>query len=367
MSALFTPLTLRGLTLRNRIAMGPMCQYSAADGAATAWHLVHLGSRAVGGAGLVVAEMTAVSPGGRITPGCMGLWSDAQALAVAPIVKFIKDQGSAAGVQLAHAGRKGARHRPWEGGGHPLGHGDAWPLLAPSALPFPGFAMPLAMNARDMEKVLADFVSATQRARRAGFDVIEIHMAHGYLMHQFLSPLSNVRTDEFGGSLHRRAAFPLRVAKAVREAWPAELPVLVRLSCVDWAEGGFTLDESIQFCQWLKEVGIDLVDCSSGGNTGGECLPTTPAFNLPFATAIRDKGGIATAVTGLITQAAQAEAIVASGAADMVMLARSMLRNPYWAMDAARELMPDVPWPHQYRRALRQHQEVLADRQPQAT
>lgn len=364
MSALFSPLTLRGLTLRNRIAMAPMCQYSAVDGAATAWHMVHLGSRAVGGAGLVVAEMTAVSPGGRITPGCMGLWADEQALAVAPIVEFIKGQGAAAGVQLAHAGRKGARHLPWEGG-HPLDEDRAWPLFAPSALAFTGFAMPQAMNAADMEKVLADFASAALRARRAGFDVVQIHMAHGYLMHQFLSPLSNLRTDGFGGSLRGRAAFPLRVAKVVRDAWPTGLPVLVRLSCVDWVEGGFTLDQAIPFCQWLKEVGVDLIDCSSGGNAAGERLPATPAYNLPFAAAVRNETGLATAVSGLITQAGQAEAIVASGAADMVMLARSMLKNPYWAVDAACELKRDPPWPRQYRRALTQHQKILAEMHPQ--
>jgi 2,4-dienoyl-CoA reductase-like NADH-dependent reductase (Old Yellow Enzyme family) len=365
MSALFSPLTLRGLTLRNRIAMAPMCQYSAVDGAATAWHMVHLGSRAVGGAGLVIAEMTAVSPGGRITPGCMGLWSDEQALAAAPIVKFIQDQGAAAGVQLAHAGRKGARRLPWDGG-HPLDEGSAWTLIAPSALAFTGFALPQAMNTADMEKVLADFASAALRARRAGFDVVEIHMAHGYLLHQFLSPLSNVRTDRFGGSLRQRAAFPLEVARVVRDAWPTGLPVFVRLSCIEWVDGGFTLDQATLFSQWLKEIGVDLIDCSSGGNVGGERLPATPAYNLPLAKAVREQSGVATAVGGLITQAAQAEAIVASGAADLVMLARSMLKNPYWAMDAAFELLSDAQWPRQYRRALTQHQKILADMVSQA-
>lgn len=351
MSALFSPIRLRDLTLRNRIAVAPMCQYSAVDGLPNAWHMVHLGSRAVGGAGVVLAEMTAVSPNGRITPGCLGLWSDAHVAAFAPIASFIREQGSAAGVQLAHAGRKGARFVPWQGG-HSLDDGTRWPLAAPSPINFPGYAMPHAMSEADIDQLVDDFAAATRRARMAGFDVVEAHMAHGYLLHAFLSPLSNLRTDAYGGSLERRAAVPLMVARAMRDAWPQELPVFVRISCVDWVDGGFTLEEAVQFARWLKELGIDLIDCSSGGNVPDEEAPVGPGYHVPFSATIRKETGIATGAVGLITEPAQAEEIVSSGAADVVLLARAMLRNPYWALEAAEALGADPQWPRQYRRAV---------------
>lgn len=351
LSVLFSPIRLRDLTLRNRIAVAPMCQYSAVDGVPNAWHMVHLGSRAVGGAGVVLAEMTAVSPNGRITPGCLGLWSDAHVEAFAPIASFIREQGAAAGVQLAHAGRKGARFVPWQGG-HSLDDGTRWPLAAPSPINFPGYAMPHAMSEADIDQLVDDFAAATRRARMAGFDVVEAHMAHGYLLHAFLSPLSNLRTDAYGGSLERRAAVPLMVARAMRDAWPQELPVFVRISCVDWVDGGFTLEEAVQFARWLKELGIDLIDCSSGGNVPDEEAPVGPGYHVPFSTTIRKEAGIATGVVGLITEPAQAEEIVFSGAADIVLLARATLRNPYWALDAAEALGADPQWPRQYRRAV---------------
>jgi 2,4-dienoyl-CoA reductase-like NADH-dependent reductase (Old Yellow Enzyme family) len=352
MAMLFSSFRLRELSFRNRIFVSPMCQYSCVDGVPNNWHLVHLGSRAVGGAALVMVEASGVSPEGRISPQDMGIWSAAQRDAFRPIVQFIKEQGAVPGIQLAHAGRKASTDVPWRGGGPlPPGQG-AWEPLAPSAIPFtPAHAVPRALSAADTDVVVRQFAEAAQRARSAGFETVEIHMAHGYLLHEFLSPLSNRRTDEYGGVLENRARLPLRVARAVREAWPAQLPVFVRISASDWVEGGWDLEQSIRLAQWLKDAGIDLVDCSSGGLVPDARVPASPGYQVPFAAAIRARAGIATGAVGLISDPSQAEQIVAGGQADVVLMAREFLRDPYWPLHAARQLKVDVPWPPQYQRA----------------
>ncbi len=352
MSALFQPLRLREVTLRNRIAVSPMCQYSAREGLANEWHLVHLGSRAVGGAGLVIAEASAVSPEGRITPDDTGLWSDAHAEAWAPIARFVAEQGAVPGIQLAHAGRKASTDAPWRGGG-PLAEGQrGWRPVAPSALPFAnGHPVPRELTVDEIEAVVGDFRDAARRAEQAGFELVEIHMAHGYLLHQFLSPLTNRRTDAYGGALENRMRLPLAVARAVREAFPVERPVLARLSATDWVEGGWDLEQSIALARELREAGVDLVDCSSGGAVPDAKVPLGPGYQVPFAAAIRERAGVLTGAVGLITEPAQAEAIVASGKADIVLLAREMLRDPYWPRHAAQALGADASWPVQYLRA----------------
>ena len=352
MSVLFSSLRLRELEFHNRVFVSPMCQYSATEGLANAWHLVHLGSRAVGGAALVMVEATAVTPEGRISPGDMGLWSDAHAEALKPIAQFIKAQGAIPGIQLAHAGRKASVDAPWRGG-RPLDTASgSWQTVAPSALPFaPGSPVPHALERAEISQVLEAFVAAARRARSAGFEVVELHLAHGYLLHEFLSPLSNQRHDEYGGSLENRARFPRQVAQAVRALWPQQLPVFVRISATDWVEGGWDLAQSIQLARWLKEDGIDLIDCSSAGLVGNARVPAGPGYQTPFATAIREQAGIATGAVGLITEPAQAEHIVATGLADVVFMAREFLRNPYWPLRAARELSVEVHWPEQYERA----------------
>lgn len=352
MSNLFSSLRLRDLAFRNRIFVAPMCQYSARDGIADTWHLVHLGSRAVGGAGLVIAEATAVAPEGRISPGDLGLWSDAQAEALAPVARFIKEQGAVPGIQIAHAGRKASTDLPWRGGKPLLPDAGGWEPLAPSALPFaPGYATPHALERDELDRVVEQFVSAARRALTAGFEVVEVHMAHGYLLHEFLSPLSNQRGDDYGGSLDNRMRLPLRVARAVRETVPANLPVFVRISATDWVEGGWDLAQSIALARALAAAGIDLVDCSSGGLVPTAQVPSHPGYQTPFATAIRNEVGIATGAVGLITGPAQAEQIVATGLADAVFLGRELLRNPYWPLHAARALGADGPWAPQYLRA----------------
>lgn len=353
MAQLFTGFKLRDLAIRNRIFVSPMCQYSAIDGMPNAWHVVHLGSRAVGGAGLVMVEATGVSPEGRISPYDLGLWSDAQRDAFRPIVQFIQEQGAVAGIQLAHAGRKGSTDAPWLNGGGPVAENNGgWQPLAPSALPFTvAHTVPHALTQADIDAVVQQFADATRRAHAAGFDVVEVHMAHGYLLHEFLSPLSNQRTDEYGGSLENRTRLPLAVAKIVREIWPAERPVFVRLSATDWVNGGWDIEQSIQLARWLKELEIDLIDCSSGGLVADAKIPAGPGFQVPFAAAIRAKAGIATGAVGLITEPAQAEQIIATGQADVVLLAREFLRDPYWPLHAARRLNVDLPWPKQYLRA----------------
>ncbi len=352
MSALFQPLRLREVALRNRIAVSPMCQYSAREGLPNEWHLVHLGSRAVGGAGLVLAEASAVSPEGRISPDDTGLWSDAHAEAWAPVARFVAEQGAVPGVQLAHAGRKAGTAAPWRGG-RPVPEGEGgWRPVAPSPLPFAaGYATPTELAVDDIERLVGAFRDAARRAEQAGFELVEIHMAHGYLLHQFLSPLSNRRTDDYGGPLENRMRLPLAVAKAVREAFPVERPVLARISATDWVEGGWDLEQSIALSIELREAGVDLVDCSSGGSVPDAKVPLAPGYQVPLAAAIRERVGVATGAVGLVTEPAQAEAIVASGKADLVLLGREMLRDPYWPLHAARELGAEVPWPNQYLRA----------------
>ncbi|MDH4133869.1 MAG: NADH:flavin oxidoreductase/NADH oxidase [Gammaproteobacteria bacterium] len=352
MSKLFSPLKLRELEIRNRIFVSPMCQYSANDGLANTWHLVHLGSRAVGGAGLVMVEATAVSPHGRISPNDLGLWSDAHIEPLREITKFIRTQNSVPAIQLAHAGRKGSVTPPWMGAKPVPPAEGGWQPEAPSAVPFAAHSdVPHAVTEDEIEKLVLDFCTATRRAEAAGFDVVEIHMAHGYLLHEFLSPLSNRREDDYGGNLENRARLPRRIARAVREIWPASLPVFVRLSVTDWVEGGWTLEESVHLARWLKEDGIDLIDCSSGGLMPDVRIPLGPGYQTPFAAAIREHVGITTGAVGLITDAIQAEHIIATGQADVVLLARELLRDPYWPLHAARELGVDVPWPLQYERA----------------
>jgi len=351
-SVLFSPLRLRGLELCNRVAMSPMCQYSSRDGFPDDWHAVHLGSRAVGGVGLVITEATAVSPEGRISPGDAGIWSDSHADAWAPMARIVRSQGAAVAMQLAHAGRKASTRVPWQGGGEVPEREGGWPVVAPSALRFAdGYPTPQALTLAGIRRVADDFAAAARRALRAGFDCVEIHAAHGYLLHEFLSPLSNQRTDTYGGPLENRLRLPLEVVRAVREVWPADRPLLVRISASDWAEGGWDLEQSIELCRALREAGVDLVDCSSGGLAAHAKLTPAPGYQVPFAAAIRAGAGIATGAVGMITEPAQAEAIVADGRADVVLLARALLRDPYWALHAAHALGVDLPWPVQYLRA----------------
>lgn len=352
MSSLFTTFKLRDLKFRNRIFMSPMCQYSAREGVANEWHAVHLGSRAVGGAGLVMVEATAIVPEGRITPACLGLWSDEQVRALAPVAAFAKSQGAVPAIQLAHAGRKAATNLPWLGGA-PVGEKDGgWPTVAPSAVPFAtGYSVPRALSHDEIGGVVAAFKHAASNALKAGFDIVEIHMAHGYLLHTFLSALSNHRTDEYGGSLENRMRLPLHVAREVRALWPQHLPVFVRISATDWMDGGWDIAQSIVLVQALKKCGIDLIDCSTGGLVSNAMIPVAPGFQVPFSARIRAEVGIATGAVGLITDAQQADAVITSGEADVVLLGRELLRNPYWPLHAAKTLGVDVTWPHQYARA----------------
>jgi 2,4-dienoyl-CoA reductase-like NADH-dependent reductase (Old Yellow Enzyme family) len=351
-SALFQPLRIRETTLKNRIAVSPMCQYSARAGRPTEWHLVHLGSRAVGGAALVIAEASAVTPEGRISPDDTGIWSDAHAEAWAPIARFVAEQGAVPGIQLAHAGRKASTDVPWRGG-RPVGPpARGWPPVGPSPLAFAeGYRVPRELAADELPAVVGAFRDAARRAQQAGFGVVEIHMAHGYLLHQFLSPLTNQRRDEYGGPLENRMRLPLEVAHAVRDAFPVERPVLARISATDWVEGGWDLDQSVALARALREAGVDLVDCSSGGLVAHAKAPLAPGYQVPFAEAIRARAGVMTGAVGLIREPAQAEAVVAGGKADIVLLAREMLRDPYWPLHAARVLGVDVRWPDQYLRA----------------
>lgn len=349
---LFSPLTLRELTLPNRIGVSPMCQYSSEDGFATDWHLVHLGSRAVGGAGLVIAEASAVTPEGRITPADLGIWKDEHIEQLTRIVRFVHGQGARAGIQLAHAGRKASMAPPSQGERLLSAAEGGWTPVAPSAIPFSEkYATPQALEKAGINGVVEAFRAATGRALKAGFDLVEIHSAHGYLLHEFLSPLSNKRTDEYGGAFENRARLLLRVVDAVRAAWPEEKPLIVRISASDWTEGGWAADDSVALAKLLKEHGVDLVDCSSGGNVAGAHIPLTPGYQVPFAARIRQEAGIATAAVGLITTPAQAAAIVAGGEADLVLLAREMLRDPYFAAHAAQALDEPAAWPVQYLRA----------------
>jgi 2,4-dienoyl-CoA reductase-like NADH-dependent reductase (Old Yellow Enzyme family) len=352
MSQLFSPLTLRDVTFKNRIFVSPMCQYSSEDGFPTDWHLVHLGSRAVGGAALVMVEATAVSPVGRITPADSGLWSPAHASAFQRITKFIKENNSVPGVQLAHAGRKASTDAPWRGG-RPLSAGQQdWQPLAPSPIPFDtGYPVPREMTQADIEQLVADFAASTRLAIDAGFEVIELHMAHGYLLHEFLSPLSNHRNDSYGGSFANRIRLPLRIAQTVREIWPKQFPLFVRLSVTDWAEGGWDLPQSIEFSRALKAIGVDLIDCSSGALVPQVKILIGPGYQVPFAAAICEQAHIATGAVGMITDPHQAEQIISDGKADAVLLARSLLADPYWPLHAAKALGDDIAWPVHYARA----------------
>lgn len=352
MSQLFSFLELRGLRFKNRIFVSPMCQYSAPDGFATSWHLVHLGSRAVGGAALVMTEAAAVSPAGRISPQDLGIWSRSHADALAPVARFVSEHGAVPAIQLAHAGRKASTDVPWRGGGPVRPDGGGWQPLAPSPVSFaPNSPVPAALTIADIDCVVGEFADAARLSLHAGFKVAEIHMAHGYLLHEFLSPISNRRDDEYGGSLDNRMRFPLRVACAVREAWPEDLPLFVRISATDWVDGGWDLGQSIQFALRLKMAGIDFIDCSSGGLVSDARIPAGPGFQVPFATAVKSGAEISVGAVGLVTDAFQAEQIVATGLADAVLLARQLLRDPYWPLHAARSLGVDLPWPVQYERA----------------
>ncbi len=352
MSHLFAPLRLRSLELAHRILVSPMCQYSCDDGFATDWHLVHLGGRAVGGAAAVFTEATAVSAEGRISPQDLGIYDDRQVEGLARIVRFVKGQGAAAGIQLAHAGRKGSTRPPWEGGGAVAPAAGGWEPLGPTGAPFTdGYPVPRASTAAELDAVVAAFRAAARRALAAGFDVAEIHAAHGYLLHEFLSPLVNTRTDEHGGSYDGRVRLCLRVVDAVRSVWPERLPVFVRLSCTDWRDGGWDVEQSVELARRLRGHGVDLVDCSSGGAVPDVTIPLAPGYQVPFAERIRREAGMATGAVGLITDAAQAEAIVAGGQADCVLLARELLRHPYWPLQAAQSLGSVLPWPQQYLRA----------------
>jgi 2,4-dienoyl-CoA reductase-like NADH-dependent reductase (Old Yellow Enzyme family) len=319
----------------------------------TDWHLVHLGSRAVGGAGMVMVEATAVTPAGRISPHDSGIWSDAHATAFERITRFIKEQGAVAAIQIAHAGRKASTAAPWQGGKQVGPEQGGWETLGPSALRFePAYPLPRAMTAADIEQTIADFAAAARRSVAAGFDVIEIHAAHGYLLHEFLSPLSNRRDDEYGGSLENRLRFPLAVATAVRAAVPEDRPVFVRISATDWVDGGWDLEQSIAFCAALKPLGVDLIDVSTGGNVPDATIPVGPGYQVPFAAAIRQQAGIATAAVGMITEPLQAEEILRAGQADAIFIAREFLRDPYFVFRAARELGGQVEVPKQYGRAI---------------
>ena len=351
MAKLFSPLNIKNITLKNRIVVSPMCQYSATDGFTNDWHLVHLGTRAAGGSGLVFMEATAVSPEGRISPGDTGIWKDEHIERLRRIVDFIHLQGAVAGIQLAHAGRKASTAVPWDNGKQlDLAHGG-WNTVAPSDLPFyPEDRPPEPLGKEGINKIVSDFKNATLRAMNAGFDVVEIHSAHGYLLHEFLSPLSNRRSDEYGGSFENRTRMLQEVTGAVKSVWPAENPLFVRISSTDWTEGGWSIEESVKLAGILKEKGVDFIDCSSGGNVHNARIPVGPGYQVQFSEAIR-KTGILTGAVGMITTAVQAESILQEDKADLVFLARELLRNPYFPLRAAHELGVDVTWPAQYTRA----------------
>lgn len=349
---LFSPLKLRDLTLRNRILVAPMCMYSAVDGVANDWHLVHLGARASGGASVVIVEATGVVAEGRISDGCLALYNQTQMQALKPITAFIKSQGAIAAIQLAHAGRKASFATPKNGGALlPLDKGG-WNVVGPSALSFSDrYRTPRALTHQEINELIESFKHSARLALEAGFEIIEIHAAHGYLLHEFLSPLSNKRTDEYGGSLENRMRFPLAVAKALRDLWPVHLPVFVRISATDWTEGGWNEEESVILVRELKKIGIDLMDISTGGNVSDAKIPLTPGYQVPFAEKIKNETGIITGAVGLITQFDQAEEILQKNQADVVLLARELLRNPNWPIDAAVYFKEKAPIPLQYERS----------------
>ncbi|MDP2169630.1 MAG: NADH:flavin oxidoreductase/NADH oxidase [Rhodocyclaceae bacterium] len=352
MTHLFEPLKLRDVVLHNRIGIPPMCQYSARDGMASDWHFVHYGSRAVGGAALMIVEATGVVPEGRISPGDLGLWRDEQIEPLARIVRFAQEQGCVAAIQLAHAGRKASVRLGWQPQGTLSENDGGWTVVAPSPLSFgEGYAVPRALDESAIRKVVSGFADAAGRARAAGFQVAEVHAAHGYLLHQFLSPLSNQRTDAYGGSFENRTRLVREVVTAVRAEWPENLPLLVRLSATDWIEGGWNADETVELCRTLKGLGVDLIDVSTAGLLPTAKIPVGTGFQTEFAARIRREAGIPTAAVGLITSAEQADHIIRSGQADLVLLGREILRNPYWPLAAAQTLGQSTPWPPQYLRA----------------
>jgi 2,4-dienoyl-CoA reductase-like NADH-dependent reductase (Old Yellow Enzyme family) len=352
MPSLFDPIATRGLTLPHRIVVSPMCQYSSIDGFASDWHLVHLGSRAIGGAALVITEAAAVTAEGRISPGDLGIYDDAHVEILQRIVRFIHAQGSAAGMQLAHAGRKGSTQRPWDGHNGIAPEDGGWIPVAPTATPFSdAFPVPRALETREVRDIVAAFRDAALRARNAGFDVIELHGAHGYLIHEFLSPLTNTRTDEYGGSFENRIRFCLEVVDAVRQVWPERSPLWLRVSATDWVAGGWDVDDSVELARRVGDRGVDLIDCSSGGLASNQRISVGPGYQVPFADRIRREARIATGAVGLITSAQQADDIIRQEQADVVLLAREMLRDPYFPLHAARELGVKLPWPVQYFRA----------------
>lgn len=349
---LFQPITIKSITFKNRIVVSPMCQYSAQDGFANDWHLVHLGSRAIGGAGLVFTEATAVSPEGRISPGDLGIWNDEQMLMLQRITDFISNQGSIPGIQLAHAGRKASCEAPWLGGKQLSVAAGGWPVLAPSAIPFKDTQVPvIAMSITEIQALITQFRMAALRAYQAGFKVLEIHAAHGYLIHQFLSPLSNQRTDNYGGSFDNRIRLLIEIVNAVQQEWPENLPLFVRISVTDWVEDGWQLSDSIALAKILKNNGVDLIDCSSGGNVAHATIPVAPNYQVPFAAAIKQSVNLLTGAVGLITSPAQAEKILLEQQADFIFMAREMLRNPYFPHQAARYFHHEIEWPKQYERA----------------
>jgi 2,4-dienoyl-CoA reductase-like NADH-dependent reductase (Old Yellow Enzyme family) len=350
---LFDELKIRDVQLSNRIAVSPMCQYSCEDGFATDWHLVHLGGRAIGGAALVIAEATAVLPEARISPQDLGIWSEAHIEPLARIAKFIHSQGSVAGIQLAHAGRKASTARPWEGGGKVTPQEGGWSdVVAPSAVAFaPNYPMPAAATVERISAIADAFGKAAQRALEAGFRVLEIHSAHGYFLHEFLSPLSNHRSDLYGGSFENRTRIVREVVAKVRRFWPERLPLFIRISATDWVEGGWDIEQAVELARSLRPLGVDLVDCSSGGNVADAKIPIGPGYQVQFAERIRRDAGVLTGAVGMITEPHQADEIIRKGQADIVLLAREMLRDPYWPLHAAAELGKPISWPAQYLRA----------------
>ncbi|KRD11219.1 oxidoreductase [Flavobacterium sp. Root901] len=352
-SQLFSPFTLKNITLKNRIAISPMCQYSALDGFANDWHLVHLGSRASGGAGLIIQEATAVSPEARISPSDLGIWKDEHIEKLKQINAFIVSQNSVPGIQLAHAGRKASVSAPWDGNKKLDFAQGGWQTFSASAVPYHDDEpfLPEALDQNGIQKVISDFKTATKRAVQAGYKVLEIHAAHGYLLHQFLSPLTNIRTDEYGGSFENRIRFTIEILEAVQQEWPKDLPLFVRISATDWAENGWNPEESVKLSAILKEKGVDLIDVSSGGLVSHQKIILGPGYQVPFAEKIKKEASILTGAVGLITEAGQAEEILKNGQADLILFARESLRNPNLALDFAKELNDDIQWPKQYERA----------------
>ena len=352
MSYLFAPLKIRGIELKNRIMVSPMCQYSAIDGFANDWHLVHLGSRAVGGSALIMVEATAVSPEGRISPGDLGLWKNQQIEPFKRITSFIKDQGSVPGIQIGHAGRKASHTEPWKGDGLLSESQGGWKTVAPSAIPFSEeYDTPVALSADGIQNIISDFTNAANRALEAGFQVIEIHAAHGYLINEFLSPLSNHRTDNYGGSFENRIRLLVEITESIRKIWPEKYPLFVRISATEWIEGGWSIQDSVALGNILKNKGIDLIDCSSGGNVLGVKIQLVPGYQVSLSEQIKKETGIMTGAVGLINKAKQAEEIIKNNQADLIVIAREFLRNPYFPLNAAFELGCDIEWSKQYLRA----------------